>query len=102
MTTTFKINNLDRDTADGFVTVAHWTASQESDDFSVSINNTQAFTKVDGVNLIPYAELTEALVIGWVKTALGADTVAAIDAALTAQTADYQAPKKASGTPWAV
>lgn len=100
MTTTFKINNLDRDTADGFVTVAHWTASQVDGDFSASIVNTQSFTKEDGVNLIPYADLTEATVIGWVKSALGADTVAAIDAALAAQIADQQAPKKATGTPW--
>jgi hypothetical protein len=101
MTTTFKINSLDRDTADGFVTVAHWTASQVNGDFSASIVNTQSFTKEDGVNLIPYADLTEATVIGWVQSALGADTVAAIDAALAAQIADQQAPKKATGLPWA-
>jgi len=100
MTTTFKINNLDRDTADGFVTVAHWTASQVSGDFSASIVNTQSFTKEDDVNLIPYADLTEATVIEWVKAALGEDTVAAIDAALAAQIAEQQAPSKATGTPW--
>ena len=100
MTTTWTISNLDRDTADGFVTVAHWTASQVDGDFSASIVNTQSFTKEDGVNLIPYADLTEATVIEWVKAALGEDTVAAIDAALAAQIAEQQTPKKASGTPW--
>jgi len=100
MTTTFKISNLDRDTADGFVTCVHWTASQVDGDFSASIVNTQSFTKEDGVNLIPYADLTEEIVIGWVKTALGEDTVAAIDAALAAKIAEKQAPSKATGTPW--
>jgi len=100
MTTTFKISNLDRDTADGFVTTAHWIASQVDGDFSDSIYNTQSFTKEDGVNLIPYADLTEEVVVGWVKAALGEDTVAAIDAALAAKIANQKAPKKATGTPW--
>ena len=97
MTTIWTISNLDRDTADGFVTVVHWTASQTEGDFSASIVNTQSFTKENGVNLIPYTDLTETIVIGWVKAALGEDTVAAIDAALAAQIAEQQAPSKAVG-----
>jgi len=100
MTTIWTISNLDRDTVDGFVTVAHWTASQVDGDFSASIVNTQSFTKEDGVNLIPYADLTEATVIEWVKAALGEDTVAAIESALAAQIAEQQAPSKAVGLPW--
>ena len=100
MTTTFKITTLDRDTADGFVTTAHWTASQVDGDVTASIYNTQSFTKEDGVNLIPYADLTEEVVIGWVKSALGEATVAAIDTALAANIAEQKAPKKATGTPW--
>jgi len=100
MTTTFKIIALDRDTADGFVTAAHWTASQVDGDFTASIYNTQSFTKEDGVNLIPYADLTEEIVIGWVKTALGEEAVAAIDTSLAANIAEQKAPSKATGTPW--
>lgn len=100
MTTLWTISNLDRDTADGFVTVAHWTASQVEGDFSASINNTQSFTKEDGVNLIPYADLTEATVIEWVKNAIGDAGLEAIDAALTAQITEQKAPSKAAGTPW--
>jgi len=100
MTTTFKITALDRDTSDGFVTTAHWTASKVDGDFSASIYNTQGFTKEDGVNLIPYADLTETIVIGWVQSALGEEAVTAINTALTAQIAEQQAPSKATGTPW--
>lgn len=100
MTTTFKISTLDRDTADGFVTTAHWTASQVDGDFSASTYSTQSFTKEDGVNLIPYADLTEEVVVGWVKAALGEEAVAAIDTSLAANIADQKAPKKATGTPW--
>jgi hypothetical protein len=100
MTTTFKINALDRDTADGFVTIAHWTASQVDGDFTASTYSTQSFVKEDGVNLIPYADLTEEIVVGWVKAALGEEAVAAIDTSLAANIAEQKAPSKATGTPW--
>lgn len=100
MTIEFKIANLDRDTADGFVTTVHWTASKTEGDFSAGSYGTVGFTKEDGVNLIPYADLTEAVVIGWVETSLGAETLAAMEAGFDAQIAEQQAPTKATGTPW--
>lgn len=100
MTTTWKISTLDRDTADGFVTTAHWTCSQVDGEFSAGSYGTVGFTKEDGVNLIPYANLTEEIVIGWVKASLGDEGVAAVEAALAANIADQKAPKKATGTPW--
>ena len=100
MTTTFKISQMDRNTADGFVTVVHWNASQTDGDFSASTYSTASFTKEDGINYVPYAELTEAAVIEWVKASLGAEGVAAVEAALAANIADQKAPKVATGTPW--
>lgn len=100
--TTFKIANLDRHAEDGFVTVAHWTASQTDGDFTASTYSTVSFTKEDGINYVPYEQLTEAAVIEWVKASLGAEGVAAIDAALAANIADQKAPKVATGTPWNV
>ena len=98
--TTFKITNTDYNTDDKFIFCVHWTASKTDNDFSASTYSTQSFTKEDGVNLIPYADLTEEIVINWVKSALGDEAVAAIDAALTANIEDQKAPKKATGTPW--
>ena len=63
MSITFKISNLDRDTADGFVTTVHWTASKAEGDFSAGSYGTVGFTKEDGVNLIPYADLTKSKVL---------------------------------------
>ena len=100
MSIQFKISNLDRDTADGFVTTVHWTASKTEGDFSAGSYGTVDFTKEDGVNLIPYADLTEATVIGWVEASLGAETLAAMEASYDAQIAEQQAPSKATGTPW--
>lgn len=106
MTIEFKISTLDRDTADGFVTTAHWTASKtvgipDVGEFSAGSYGSVGFTKEDGVNLIPYADLTEATVIGWVEASLGAETLAAMEASYDAQIAEQQAPSKATGTPWA-
>jgi hypothetical protein len=98
--TNWKISNLDRDTADGFVNTVHWNASQTDGDFTASTYSTVSFTKEDGINYVPYAELTEAAVVEWVKSSLGADGVAAVDAALAAQIADQKAPKVAAGVPW--
>jgi len=98
--TEFKISNLDRDTTDGFVTVAHWTAVQTEGEFTASTYATASFTKEDGINYVPYADLTEADVVEWVKASLGEEGVAAVDAALAANIADQQAPKVATGTPW--
>ena len=101
MSVTFKISNLERDTADGFVTTVHWTASKTSGDgFSAGSYGSVGFTKEDDVNLIPYAELTESVVIGWVEAALGAEQVAAMETSYDEQIAEQQAPSKATGTPW--
>jgi len=98
--TEFKISTLERDTADGFVTVAHWAASQTDGEFSASTYSTVSFTKKDGVNLIPYEELTEEIVIGWVKDSLGKEGVAAIDKSLAENIELQKNPVKATGTPW--
>jgi hypothetical protein len=98
--TTWTISTLDRNTSDGFVNTVHWTASQVDGDFTASTYSTASFTKEDGINYVPYAELTEAAVVEWVKGSLGADGVAAVDAALAANIADQKAPKVATGTPW--
>ena len=98
--TNWKISTLDRDTADGFVRVVHWNASQVDGDFTASTYSTVSFTKEDGINYVPYSELTEAAVVEWVKGSLGAEGVAAVDAALAANIADQKAPKVAAGVPW--
>lgn len=98
--TTFKISQMDRDTDSGFVRVVHWTASQTDGDFSASTYSTASYTKQDGINYVPYEELTEAAVIEWVKGSLGAEGVAAVDAALAANIALQKNPVTATGTPW--
>jgi hypothetical protein len=51
--------------------------------------------------MVPFADLTEEMVIGWVKDKFGAEKVAEIEAALQAQLDEQHAPSKAQGMPWA-
>jgi hypothetical protein len=98
--TNWKISTLDRDTSDGFVRVVHWNASQADGNFTASTYSTVSFTKEDGINYVPYDELTEAAVVEWVKGSLGAEGVAAVDAALAQNIELQKNPVQATGTPW--
>ena len=98
-TYTWAIANLERETADGFVFVAHYTVAANDGTYSSSAYGSIGFQRPD--NLIPYRELTEDIVIGWVKEALGGDEkVAEIEAALQAQLDEKRNPTKAAGVPW--
>ena len=76
---TWKIVQLDRKTADGFVTTAHWTVTATDGDFSASAYGTCGF---DGELTTPYEELTEAQVLEWVW---GQIDKAEVESNLTAQ-----------------
>ena len=94
---TWKIVCLERKSADGFVTTAHWTCSDVDGEFSGSTYGSIGF---EGELVTPYEQLTEATVIGWVKAAMGEETVAAHEAAVAAQIAEAKEPAVAVGTPW--
>lgn len=98
--TIFTISQLDRQTTDNFVTTVHWTAAQTDGEYSASTYSTASFAKEDGVNLIPYEDLTPEDVVRWVKESLGEDGVAAIDLALANNIALQKSPLVATGTPW--
>ena len=101
MATTFTwgINTLERETNDGFVFTAHYTVDANDGTYSSGAYGSVGFERPD--NLIPYADLTKDVVIGWVKEALGGDEkVAEIEAALQEQLNQQHAPTKAAGVPW--
>jgi hypothetical protein len=96
MTTTWTISTLDRNTSNGFVTVAHWQATAIDGEHTASIYSTCSWA--DGTVNTPYDQLTQETVLGWVW-ANGVDKQATEDA-LAAQIALQKAPVTASGTPW--
>jgi hypothetical protein len=96
MTTTWTISQLDRKTADGFVTTAHWQATAVDGEHTASIYSTCSWS--DGTVNVPYADLTQETVLGWVW-ANGVDKTAT-EATLTAYIEAKKNPVMASGTPW--
>ena len=91
---TWKIVQLDRKTADGFVTTAHWTVTATDGDFSASAYGSVGFS---GELTTPYADLTEAQVLEWVWASLDK---AAYEASLAAQIEAQKNPVSATGVPW--
>ena len=80
-TTTWKIASLDRETADGYVFTAHYTVNATDETYSAGAYGSVGFEKPE--TLVPFADLTEETVIGWVKEALGGEEkVTEIKAAL--------------------
>lgn len=97
MATTWTIENMDRRTADGFVTTAHWRATAQDGDHSATAYGSCGWG--DGELTIPYANLTEQDVLGWCW-ANGVDKDE-IESNLTAQIEKQKNPVSMSGTPWA-
>lgn len=94
---TWSISQCDRRTSDGFINVAHWSCTVVDGDFAATVYGACSFE--DGVPEIPYADVTEADVLGWCW-ANGVDKDAA-EAAVAAQIDAQENPTEASGLPWA-
>ena len=95
---TWKIANLERETSDGFVFTAHYTVDAKDDTYSAGAYGSIGFERPD--NLIPFADLNEGEVVGWVLQALGDEKVASVCEALQGQLDEQRNPSKAAGVPW--
>ena len=95
--TTFSWNiaNLERETDDGYVFTAHYTIKAEDGTYTAGAYGSIGLERPE--TLIPFAQLTEAIVVGWVKDKLNVEE---IEAALQEQLDQQHAPTKAAGVPW--
>ncbi len=99
---TWTISQLERNTADGGVIVAHWRVTEEETvgdvTYSASSYGTCGFTPdPTASDYIAYADLTEADVIGWVQADVDKD---AIESGLQANIDEQITPATANGVPW--
>jgi len=101
MTTVFSwaIANLERETNDGFVFNAHYTIAAKNNAYSASAYGSIGFERPE--DLVPYSDITEEMVVQWVKDALTEEKVEQIEEALQNQLDEQAAPTKAAGVPWA-
>ena len=95
---TWKINQLDRETTDGFVFTAHYTVGAANGTYTAGAYGSQGFERPE--TLVPYSDLTEETVLTWLKTALTDEKVTEIEAALKQQIDEQVQPTKAAGVPW--
>jgi len=96
-TTTWGIAQMERHTADdGIVFTVHYTVAASDGTYSSSAYGSIGLEQPEG-DVIPYADLTPELVIGWVQGKLN---VAEIEAALQAQIDQQRTPTTAQGVPW--
>jgi hypothetical protein len=98
-TFTWKVANLERETADGYVYVAHYTVNAADDTYSAGAYGSIGLERPEG-ELIPFSELNEELVVSWIQHQLTGEKVAEIEAALQAQLDEQRQPTKAAGLPW--
>jgi hypothetical protein len=95
---TWTIANLERNVADGGVTVAHWRVTEVDGDFSASSYGTCGFTPdASADDFVAYDSLTEEVVMGWVHAEVDQS---ATEAALTANIEAQKNPVSADGMPW--
>jgi hypothetical protein len=102
MTTDFRwaIQQLERETEDGYVFTVHYTVAANDGVYSSSAYGSLGLERPEG-EMVPFADLTEEIVVGWVKEKFGEEKVTEIEAALQAQLDEQHAPSKAQGLPWA-
>ena len=99
---TWTIANLERNVADGGVTVAHWRVSESEtvgdDTFTASAYGTVGFTPdASASDFVAYDSLTEEVVMGWVWESVNQEET---EAALTANIEGQKNPVSANGMPW--
>ena len=103
VTLTWSVQNMTRDLSSGFVINVAWacTASAEGAGGAFYGGTTTYTNDPSEPGFIPYDQLTEATVLGWVYEGLG-DQKAEIEATLTAKVEKQLNPTTANGVPWLV
>lgn len=84
------------------VVTAHWRLNGVDGEHTAGVYGTQGFELDPDAPFVPFADLTEETVIGWVKGAMGDEQVAAYEANVAAQIdALVNPPVVTPALPWA-
>ena len=104
-TKTWQINTLERELADGYVSKAIYRVNGTDGTYSFRATGEVDLPKPD--TLVPYADLTESTVIGWVKARIGelntagnGPSVAEIETAVENGVNEQKTPTTGVGKPW--
>jgi len=106
-TKTWQINTMQRELADGYVNKVIYRVNGEDGTYKFRATGEVDLAKPD--TLVPYGDLTEATVLGWVKAELNSDKdeagntidkVAQIEAAVENGVNEQKTPTTGVGKPW--
>ena len=103
VTITWAVNNMTRVLNDGYVVVVDWscTASAPGAQGAFYGGQTRYENNPDQPGFIPYDQLTQEIVLGWVFDSLGPEQKAEIEADRTAKVEKQLHPVTGQGLPWA-
>ena len=82
------------------VYAVEYTVSHSSGSESATVSGRLNLDLSDLSSMVAYNSLTENTVIGWVKTGLGADEVAALENVVTSVAEEKNREGTTSGKPW--
>lgn len=95
-TYTWAVNSLNclpsEDGQTNIVSMVHWAVNGTNGTYTASIYGTQPLSYISGTPFISYDELTQDIVIGWTKDAMGVEQVASIEQNLDNQIANLANP----------
>ncbi len=97
ITKTWEVNTLQRELADGYVNKVIYRVKGSDGTYETRATGEVNLEKPE--TLIPYKDLTEEIVIGWVKAKLGSE-VATIEKAIDENITLQKTPVHGVGKPW--
>lgn len=111
VTLAWAVNNMTRVISDGFVIVVDWSCTAGAVDSQTPPQplpvgafyggQTRYENNPDRPGFIPYDQLTQEIVLGWVFDSLGPEKKAEIEADRTAKVEKQLHPVTGQGLPWA-
>jgi len=104
-TKTWQVNTLQRELADGYVNKVIYRVNGEDGTYKFRATGEVDLPKPE--TLVPYADLTEEVVLGWVKARIGelntagqGPSVAEIETAVENGVNEQKTPTLGTGKPW--
>jgi hypothetical protein len=98
ITYTWSVANMERNTADGGVTVVHWRCEGADGDTTASRYGTTSHTPdTSASDFVAYDSLTEATVLGWVHNGV---VKADIEGSIATEITEALNPTSSDGMPW--
>ena len=76
----------------------HWIVTGTTEDYSANNIGTQVVSLDPETPFIPFEDLTNEIIVGWTKDAMGADQVQAIEDSIASQIAELENPTSVTMT----